>query len=235
MHGAARLGERGLRSRSACASPLALAATPGPRVERTAPGAPVSSPVTAAMMQAAASWWHRTKGRSCARAASSSSRLEPPPGTPKRRCTPARRRPSMSTSATVSIRSARAGSEAAAGVVLAGEAGEHGAHPVQGLPEIGLRVGVGEPEIALAVLSEGRAPEDGHATFLQDRLGNLRRGPLERLDVREDVEGALGRPAGHAGESVEPGHDDVAPPLELGDHPLHRRLILLERGDARPL
>ena len=106
-----------------------------------------------------------------------------------------------------------------AGVVLASEAGKHGAHPLQGLPDIGLRVGVGEPEIALAVLSEGRASEDGHAALLQDRLGNLRRGPLERLDVREDVKGALGRPSGHAGEGIEPGHDDVAPPLKLVFYP----------------
>src|SRR2546426_915314 len=82
-----------------------------------------------------------------------------------------------------------------------------GAHPVQGLADIGLRVGVGEPEIAFTVLPEGRAAENGHAPFLQNGLGDLRGGPLERFDIREDVEGALGRPAGHAGEGVEPGHD----------------------------
>src|SRR5437867_782180 len=219
----------GLRSRNAWASPVALALTPGPSVDSTAPGAPVSSPVTAAMTQAADSWWQSTKGRPAARAASRSSRLEPPPGTPKMRWTPARRSPSIRISATVGIR----GAEPLSG--LAGEAGENGAHPVEGLADIRLGVSVGQAEVALAVLAEGRAAEHGHAPVLENGLRHLGGRPLERLDIGEDVEGALGRAAGHAGQLIEPRHDEIAPALELTHHLAHRHLIALQRGDARPL
>src|SRR6266511_4861650 len=219
----------GLRSRKACASPVALALTPGPSVDRTAPGAPVNSPVTAAMTQAEDSWWQSTKGRPAARAASRSSRLEPPPGTPKIRATPARQSPSISISATLGMRRRRACSR------LAGEAGEHGTHPVEGLADIRLGVGVGQPEIALAVLAESRPSKHRHAALLEHGLGHFRRRPLERLDIGEDVEGALGRPARHPGQGVEPRHDEVAPALELPHHLAHGHLITLERGDTRPL
>src|SRR6266545_4130126 len=166
----------GLRSRKACASPVALALTPGPRVDRTAPGAPVNSPVTAAMTQAEDSWWQSTNGRPAARAASRSSRLEPPPGMPKMRWTPARQSPSINISATLGIRSRRACSR------LAGEAGEDGTHPVDGLADIRLGVGVGQPEIALTVLAEGRPSEHRHAALFENGLRHFRRRSLERLD-----------------------------------------------------
>src|SRR5215813_1562428 len=246
----------GLRSRKAWARPVALALTPGPSVESTAPGAPVSSPVTAAIMHAELSWWQSTKGSSAARAASRTSRLEPPPGTPKIRDTPARRSPSTRRSATVGIRTPagsgwqwrsrsphhRSRTLRLHGLEvvhrdeeLASETSENRAHPVEGLRDVRLGVGVGKPEIALAVLAESGATQHGDAAVFENGLRHLTGRLAQPLDVGEHVEGALGRAATHSGQGVESRHDEIAPSFELGDHLAHRHLVSLQRGNARPL
>src|SRR6187399_2507822 len=106
------------------------------------------------MMHAAHSWWQSTNGRPWTRAASISSRFDPPPGTPKMRATPAWRSPSTTSWATVGIRDAREAARSAAR-----QARQHGAHAVERLAQIGLGVRVGEPQVALAMLPEGRARE----------------------------------------------------------------------------
>ena len=72
----------GCRSSNACAAPLTELATPGPRVTTHAPGTPVSSPSTPAMIAAAVSPWTSTKRRPARSQAPTTSRLLPPPGTP---------------------------------------------------------------------------------------------------------------------------------------------------------
>jgi hypothetical protein len=79
--------------------PIAALATPGPLVTNTAPGAPVRSAVTAAMITDAVSCRASTNGRKLAFAPSIRSRLEPPPGTPKMRATPICRSASATTKA----------------------------------------------------------------------------------------------------------------------------------------
>src|SRR5262245_63043750 len=122
------------------------------------------------MMHAAHSWWQSTNGSPWTRAASITSRFEPPPGTPKMRATPAWRSPSTTSSASVGIGDARS---------AGGEPREHRTHAIERLAQVGLGVGVGEPQVALAVLAERGARERRHTGLLQERLGYCTRGPLE--------------------------------------------------------
>src|SRR5438309_10686492 len=108
------------------------------------------------MMQAAHSWWQSTKGSPRARAASRTSRLDPPPGTPKRRATSARSRPSTRRSATVGItrlRRWRARTAPPPRPLAPRQAPEHRLHALERLLEVGLRAGIGEAQVALAVLA----------------------------------------------------------------------------------
>src|SRR5207237_10844127 len=142
------------------------------------------------------------------------------------RGTPARPRPSATTAATLLRLTTPAGRSAR-------ERLEDRPHAVERGPEVGLRIGVGKPQIALAMRAERRARERGHAGLVEQPLGDLRRRALRAGDVREDVKGAARAQALHPGQLVEPVDEDVAAPLELGDHPAG--LLALEGGGAGEL
>src|SRR5437660_238421 len=145
------------------------------------------------------------------------------PGDANARGIPARMRPSATTAATLLRLTTPAGGSAR-------ERLEDRPHAVERGPEVGLRVGVGKPQIALAMRAERGARERGHAGLVEQPLGDLRRRTLRAGDVREDVKSTARAQALHAGQLVEPIDEDVAPPLELGDHP--PGLLALQRGNA---
>jgi hypothetical protein len=72
----------GARSRRACATPLAAAATPDSKAVRQAPGRSKRSPSVAAIRAALLSWWVSRNSIFRCRAASTMSRLPAVPGTP---------------------------------------------------------------------------------------------------------------------------------------------------------
>ena len=107
------------------------------------PGASSSCPVIAAMVTADAALVTETIGTRAARIASR--RVGSAPSLTKTRATPARRKPSATTSAAVTP-------------ALLGERREHRLHALEGATEIGLGVGVGESQVAFAVLAERGRP-----------------------------------------------------------------------------
>src|SRR5437879_6105371 len=212
------------RSRVACAAPSTTGATPPANETSATPGASTSSAVTAAITPAAVAPAVWTTARPRRRAASTTTGEAP--GAAKTREAPARARPSATTAATVLRLTTRAGDSAR-------ERLEDRAHAVEGGAEVRLRVGVGEPEIALAVGAERGARQRGDAGLVEQALGDFGGRAPGAGDVREHVERAARAQALHAGQLVEPVHEDVAPPLELGDHAAG--LLALERGDAGEL
>src|SRR3990172_6298046 len=85
---------------------------------------------------------------------------------------------------------------------------------------------------AIGSNSTGERPRAG---LVQEKVGDLPRRPPEGAHVGEGVEGAAWAPAGNAGELVEAVHDEVAAPLELGDHPGHGSLVTLKSRQAGQL
>src|SRR5690606_6626926 len=113
--------------------------------------------------------------------------------------------------------------------------GEEVAHALQRLQDVLRGVGVGEADEALAVDAEVRPADDGDARLLEKGGGERLGLPARARDVREGVEGALGRGAGDAGQLVEPLYDDFPPSVELGHHLAHAVLRAGEGGETGPL
>src|SRR5438034_7176977 len=212
------------RSRLAWAAPSTIGARPAPSDTSATPGASPSSAVTAAIMQAAVTPAVSTTARPRFRAASMSARSAP--AAANTRDTSARASTSAITAATL-LRLTAANTRSAR------ERLEDGPHALERRPEIGLRGGVGEAQVALAVRAERGARQRGHAGLVEQPLGDLRRGTLRPGDVREDVERAARTQALHAGQLVEAVDENVAPPLELRHHATG--LLALQRGDAGEL
>src|SRR5439155_22381736 len=112
------------------------------------------------------------------------------------------------------------------------EPGQPPGDPAEGLLDRLARGRVGEAEVALAVLAEGGAAEDGDPGLLQEKRGDLLRRPAEGLHVRQDVEGAPRPDARHPRDPVEPVHDEVPALAELRHHRLDRGVVALERGHS---
>src|SRR5690606_37380351 len=101
--------------------------------------------------------------------------------------------------------------------------------------DIFLRVGVGEPQVALAVDAEIR-PTDQRDAFLLEECGSQLLGlPACLADVRKGVERTLRRDAAHAGQAVQPLDDDLAAVVEGPHHRLDRILRAVYRGNAGKL
>ena len=65
-------------------------------------------------------------------------------------------------------------------------------YSVQRLSDVLLRVSIGQPDIAFPVFAEVRAGQSGDARFVQQDVSKLVALDSQLLDVRKDVEGALG-------------------------------------------
>src|SRR3989442_11540127 len=109
------------------------------------------------------------------------------------------------------------------------------ANAAQRLADVFDRVGVGKPDVTFAAGPERCARERRHARFLEKRPLHLLALHVERLDIREHVEGPGRLEAPESGNPVQPLHDLVAPTVELRDHGPDRLLRAAERRDARAL
>ena len=97
------------------------------------------------------------------------------------------------------------------------------------------RIGVGEPQITLAVDAEIGPADRRHARLLQQRRGERLRLPAGRRDVGESVESAFRRRRAYARQPIEPVDDDAAAGVEFGDHRGDRVLRPGQRGEAGEL
>src|ERR1051326_5476995 len=158
---------------------------------RATPAASPSCPVIAPIAHADDARGTETMGRRSARYAPASTASAP--SATKIRRTPARRRPSATTSETVTL-----------------QRREDRLHPLEGAAEIRLGVGVGEAQVGFAVRAERRAREHGDAGLVEDARRDLGRRTARARDVREDVEGAARERALHAAQLVEAVDDQVA-------------------------
>src|SRR6266487_2346409 len=92
------------------------------------------------------------------------------------------------------------------------------------------RVGVREPEVALAVGAEGGAREAGDAGLLEQERRELAARDAGAGDVREHVERPVWREAAHARQRRQALDHQVAPRAELLDH---RADLVLRSGERR--
>src|SRR6185312_5407816 len=109
------------------------------------------------------------------------------------------------------------------------------AHASERLQDVLGRIGVRQPQVALAENAEIGPADDGDAGLVEQRRGERLGLPAGALDVGEGVERALGRGARDAGQFVQPLDHHFAPPVELGDHLGHFVLRPLERRQAGKL
>ncbi len=116
-----------------------------------------------------------------------------------------------------------------------GEALEDGPHALERRAQVGLGVGVGEPQIPLAVHAERGAREHRHASLGQQPLGDLGRGPADALDVGERVEGAARRVQLTPGSGSDPSTIRSRRRRNSATMRCDRRLVALERRDAGEL
>src|SRR6185369_11278647 len=193
-------------------------AAPGP-----SPISPLTAASTTAAMASGASTTVSERRWAAARSATAA------PGATKTRAAPARLSPSTSTSATV-VRAINRGGGARRARTSPSSARpglEQRPHALQRLGEVGLGVGVGDAQVALAVDAERRARQHRDPGLLQQPIGHLGGGAAGAGDVGEHVERAARALAGDTGQAVEAVHEQVAPSLELGHHARHRRVIPL--------
>ena len=110
-----------------------------------------------------------------------------------------------------------------------------GADAIECLLDVLDRVGHAEAQIALAEIAESGPGERGDAGVVEQRVGQFLRWPPGLLDVRENVERALGQAAGKTFDLVKTGDHHVASFLELGAHRLDRLLRSAQRLDPGDL
>src|SRR5215204_7104630 len=99
--------------------------------------------------------------------------------------------------------------------------GEELGHVFKGAGDIVARVGVGEAEVALAVLAESGACEAGDSGLFEQQVGEGVCAVAGIRDAWEGVEGAFGDDAIDARELVEAGDDQVPAGAELGEHSVY--------------
>ena len=109
------------------------------------------------------------------------------------------------------------------------------AHAVQRLENILRRIGVGDAQIPFSQYAEIRAADQGDAGFTEQRVGQGLGLPAGLADIREGIEGALGRDARNPGQLVQAFHHDFPALVEFGHHFQHRLLRPGQRGDAGKL
>ena len=109
------------------------------------------------------------------------------------------------------------------------------ADALDGAVDVLATVGVAEAQVALAVAAEGGAGQPADARVVQQVIGDLCTGAPERGHVGEGVEGAVRHDAAHAGDGVQPFHDQGAAGDELLAEPIGLVLRTGQRGDGARL
>src|SRR5688500_2253425 len=115
---------------------------------------------------------------------------------------------------------------------LRGGAREYVGHALECQGDVLRRVGVGEAQVAFAVVAERRSGEAGDARLVEEEVGQGVCGVASVGDTREGVEGALGGEAVYAGKGVQAGDDQVAAGAELGEHTVYAVLRARKGFDA---
>src|SRR4029434_5735535 len=93
-----------------------------------------------------------------------------------------------------------------------------GTDAIERLLDVLDRIGHAEAQIALAEVAESSPRERGDAGVIKQCVGQFLRWPPGLLDVRENVECALGDAAGKTFDLVKAGDHHVASLFEFGAH-----------------